>query len=202
MAKPKTIILLTVFALSLASISFAEEKEGLIHKLRKMLMPKAAPALPAKEKSEPQKKELKEERELTKPELVERLKETIELDEEALDYIPELKKHTGRDAKAFYTFTIDGRDTRLEDLDEARLKNITGRINQTRTNIWADRINKQLEAIRQAHEAQQVINVPRPQAIPTPPRIPSAIVTPSTPQAPVTPPPPPPQAPPPPPKRQ
>ena len=122
-------------------------------------------------KAEPAKKEL------TKSEVLDNLKGKLEHNDEVFDMIPELKAQKDSEGKESYTL----KGVKLDDLTKEDLYKLLMRVNQAVTKIQTDRIQKQLENIRQAQNAQRMA------APPAPPRIPAA--PPSAPRIPPSPPP-------------
>lgn len=130
---------------------------------------------------------------MTKEELLVHIKERLRVTEEIADFIPGLKKEKDPAGALYYTYN----GIRIDDLDRDTLDKLFGRIQTESVRINTERINKQLESIRQAQQAQQaaqqaaripaVVQVP-----PQPPKIPQAPPTqaqiPKVPQLPPQPP--------------
>ena len=94
-----------------------------------------------------------------------------------MHYVPGFKKEKDPEGKRYYTYN----GVRLEKLDKEKLITLYGRIRQERTRLNAERIGRQLESIRQAQQATNMVNqaariqTPPPQppkAPPTPPQLP------------------------------
>lgn len=205
----RVLVALFIFVFS-ASIVFAEQKEGFLQKMRKKISnltnktdttPTKKPATPAANR--PMAK-VEKKVEMTKEQLLVRIKSDLKDEKDILNSIPELKS-TGEKENATYTYS----GTRLEDLDKDKLQTVFNRIQGEALRIRTDHINKQLETIRQANQANiaaQQANraqnigatpVPQPPKQPMPPqaRIPQPPSSPTqqtqVPKAPPTPPAPP-----------
>lgn len=119
---------------------------------------------------------------MTKEELAKDITEELMSEEEIFDYIPQLKTEKDPQGKKIFTFESNGQRIKIEDLDKETLGKLYGTINQVSTKINVDRINQQLETIRQAQNLQRVTRPP--QAISPPPQPPRLqTVPPSVPQA-------------------
>lgn len=125
-----------------------------------------------------------EKKEPTRQEFIDHLKMMIEHDEELLKFIPELKAQKDPSGKASYTY----QGMSLEKLDDKTFRGLYQRAQNELARLRTERLNKQLESIRQAqaaaNAAQQASRIPR---VVTPP--------PQPPQTPKQPPAPPPQPP-------
>ncbi|MFA4982050.1 MAG: hypothetical protein WC592_06250 [Candidatus Omnitrophota bacterium] len=137
---------------------------------------------------------------LTKEELIEQIKFTLENDPEVLDYIPEIKAI--KDKQDNISYQLSGK--KLEMSDKETLLKFFNRINNEVGRLRAEVLNRQLEAARASQQAvmaahqQAVINAQvqaaragqsRPPVILQVPKTPSAPA--SVPQVPKTPPQPP-----------
>jgi hypothetical protein len=205
-----------------ASVSFAQEEGGLIHNIadkfiRQKERPKpaqrsssgkaegplsattaqgAASATTAKKAPYPYPREG----------IIEHIINELNTLDEILGLVPGLKQIKGGDGKVSYTY----QGIRLEDLKDKELQSLYSKINGEASKIRTDRLNKQLESIRQAQQAimnaqqtARTINTFRPppqppvqtqlQPPPTPPQPP--VVQPQPPQPQRQPQPPPPQPP-------
>lgn len=133
--------------------------------------------------------------EVSKEVILERIKYMVQISQEALDFIPELKAtldENGNIVKIEYK--VSGIFKDIEGLDKRTLMMIHNRINNERIRIQNERIQKQLEAIRAAQ------NIPKPPPQPfTPPTQPKIPTQPPSPPKTPTPPPSPPKPPSPPP---
>lgn len=115
--------------------------------------------------------------EMTKGEMLAALKEDLADNNEIFDMVPELKAAVShQDGKAVYTFN----GAALESLSKEDLTNLFGRVRNALVKIRTDRIQKQLETIKQV-ERLRVITSPQ-----QPPHAPST--TPSVPKIPSSPP--------------
>ena len=103
---------------------------------------------------------------MTKGELIEDIIETLDSEEEVFDYVPEIKKAQDPAGKDLYTYS----GARLEELEKDLLEKIWTRVHQTATRIRTERIQDQLETIRQIENLRRA--TPPPQPPPQPPRIP------------------------------
>jgi hypothetical protein len=129
--------------------------------------------------------------EVTVAELAEYIGDLMEMEEEAINQIPEMKRVSERDGKSYYTYN----GAKLADLDMETINKLYNRVQAEITKIRTDRIQRQLDNIRQAQQATQAAQqasraaetvrlqqqVPRvstppptpPSQPPTPPRTPS-----------------------------
>lgn len=114
---------------------------------------------------------------MTKAELLKEITETLDSEDEILDYLPQLKKETSADGKNVYKFSADNKSVPIQDLDEGTLKKILGSVHQTSTRINTDRITRQLEVIRQTQRVVSAPTPPRPAPV-TPPAAPPRVVVP------------------------
>ena len=130
-------------------------------------------AAASKDRSKAQPKE----KEMTKEEMLTELKEDLADNDEVFGAVVELKAKTGQNGNAVYTY----KDTALDELSKEDLAKLFTRVRQALVKIRADRVQKQLETIRQAERLQRPANPPQP------PRIP--VVPPSVPRTPPSPPP-------------
>lgn len=136
---------------------------------------------PAAPKSDPFK-------DMSAAQIAERIAGMIDRCEDIPDFIPGLKKEQGEDGARYYTFN----GSRLDKLDKEQLKNLYRRVAQERTRLTAERINRQLESIRQANRAAEIARqvAPRSQAV-IAPMLPQTYQPPPSTRVPRTPPPPP-----------
>jgi hypothetical protein len=134
--------------LTASTVSFAAEKEGLVEKIISAPAKVLEPVAGAKANN----KEVKDEKkEPTRAELVEHLKMALEHQDEVLGFIPELKKE--KDAKGNIDYLYKGK--RIEDIDEKSLHNLNSKVRNELARMRAERLNRQLESIRQAGEASR-----------------------------------------------
>ena len=93
--------------------------------------------------------------------------------DEALNFIPELKKEEDEEGRPFYTYTPEsGVTKRLEELDKAMLIKLFNRVSTEMNRLNNERLMKQLEQTRQAQQAGSA-QPPMSPTVVTPPRIPS-----------------------------
>lgn len=114
-------------------------------------------------------------KDMTAQELVDGITKVLDRSADVMDYVPGFKQEKGPEGKEYYTYN----GTKLEKLDKEKLAAIYNRVRQERTRLNTERINRQLETIRQAQQAANVAN--QASRIPTvtqppaqPPRIPPA----------------------------
>jgi len=154
--------MLVVFIAAIAGVSFAAEEKT-----------------PAKKATPPA-----VEKEPTRKELEEHLKMMLEHDKDVLNFIPELKAR--KDSSGNVSYAYQG--VSLEKLDDKTFRKLYQKTQNELARIRTERLNKQLESIRQAqaasNAAQAASRIPR---VVTPP--------PQPPQVPKQPPAPPPQPP-------
>jgi len=176
-----------------SSLSFAEEKQSIFKKLidfkNKAFIKKDAvsapkaevkPAVPVSGGPASASKAMPPKKAYTKEEMVADVKETLDDEEELLNFIPGLKKATTEKGESLYTYE----GMKLEELDQEKLRKIFTRVRQEATRIRTDRLNRQLETIRRTQQLTAVAagGAPRvPVAPPAPPRI---LSTPNVPSAP------------------
>lgn len=196
-----TLALAVVSLFAIASLSSAEEELGLLQRLKNRFTPQKKAEEPAKTKEvklvsnveatakvtpEAQDREgpvkpRKTRNEMTGPELVERIRNLADQEEEVVNFTPGLKQEKGEDGNTFYTYE----GVKLEDLDREKLDKILSRVQNEAVRIRTDRLNRQLESIRMAQQATenaQRASQIRPPAISAPPQQPPRI--PQPPQSP------------------
>lgn len=190
----KIVVFAAIFGfLFSSSLSFAEEKQGIFKKLidlknKAFAKKDAAPAVKAEAKpaggtapapaavpkvAPPAKKTY------TKEEMIAHIKETLDHEEEILNFIPGLKKATTEKGESLYTFE----GAKLEELNNEKFDKLFSRVNQEATRIRTDRLNRQLETIRRAQQITSAAGGPArvPAPPPQPPRVYSAPNIPHTP---------------------
>jgi hypothetical protein len=118
-----------------------------------------------------------ETKEATKEEMLAELKEDLAYNDEVFDAVPELKAGTGQNGNVVYTYN----NTVLDGLSKEDLAKLYSRVRQALVKIRTERIQRQLETIRQAERLPKTVNSPQ-----SPPRVPAA--PPSVPKAPPSPP--------------
>lgn len=150
-------------------------------------VPREASARAAQDAGQPQKTVIPKLAQMSKEELVAEIKDELDREDEIPSYIPGLGMQRAADGTPQYSFAQGGSVKALEDLDQDLLRNLLTRVRQTATKINTDRIQKQLETIRQAQRLQ-TMRPPEP-----PPRPPQVPQTPSVPRQPPQPPPQPPR---------
>ena len=130
-------------------------------------------------------------KDMTKEELISEIKESLEDEDELLEVMPGIKKLKDASGTAYYE--ING--TRLEKMDREALRGLFNRVSNEMNKIRTDRINNQLETIRQAQQAtaaaQQASKgaYSAPQLPPAVPNIPKVYQPPQIPKTPTAPPP-------------
>lgn len=187
-----------------SSLSFAEEKQSIFKKLidfKNKTFTKKDAATPAKVETKPGSpapvvtpKAALPKKTYTKEEMIVDVKETLDDEEELLNFIPGLKKATTEKGESLYTYE----GMKLEELDQEKLRKIFTRVRQEATRIRTDRLSRQLETIRRTQQLTAVAagGAPKmPVAPPAPPRILSAPNVPSAPASVPRPPSPPPAPP-------
>ena len=176
---------LLIVSLFLLENSFAEERVGFVKRSwRKFLgvfkkptpEPEKKPLMP---KGEAVTKEPVADKaglaDLTKEEIIKRIRFMLEINPEVANFIPELK--STRDDKnniAIVEYKVDGVFQDIIVLDKETLIRIHNRIASERARIQAERIQKQLEAIRATQNIhKEPPALPKvPAAPPAPPKIP------------------------------
>ncbi|MBP7055925.1 MAG: hypothetical protein KBB52_03645 [Candidatus Omnitrophica bacterium] len=125
---------------------------------------------------------------MTKEELLKDITEELMGEAEIFDYIPQLKPEKDAAGNKVITYEAKGRRVKLEELDRDTLAKLYTMVNQVSTKINVDRINQQLETIRQTQNIQRITQPPT--VVTAPPRPPQVQTLPSPPpQAPPTTPP-------------
>ncbi len=150
--------------------AFAAEKEGIVEKVVKLPLKAIEPIVGNNAKDTAAEKEIKEP---TKEDLVLHLKMMLEHEDEVIGFVPGLKKE--KDAKGAVSYSYQG--IRIEDLNDKDLRVLYAKTQNELNRIRMERLNKQLEAIRQAEQsrraAEQATKVPRLVTPPAqPPRVP------------------------------
>lgn len=126
---------------------------------------------------------------MTREELLADIKYDVESEEDILDYIPSLKKSKDADGNDVLTFN----GVKIGDLNRADLEKLSVTVGQVSTRVRTDKIQRQMETIRQtqalAGGARSPTGMPRGAApIASPPSLPPAPpVTTRPPQPPQTP---------------
>lgn len=175
--------LAVVLFFAMATTSFAQEQEGLIKRLffrlrggkpkraavsveekagavtatavEAMPSPQDEAVVPAPEERIEEKKPLEE---MATEKFVEYIKELLDYEDEVLAAIPELKK----EEDGFYTYN----EVRLEELDREKLDALYSRIQNELNRIRLERLNAQLESIRQAQQAIRAVQqIQQPEAV-------------------------------------
>lgn len=204
----KAILFLVVISFFVAATSAAEETEGLIPRVFNRIFKKAKTTTPnepkpaevavqpqapkempkevGKESAKEPATKMKTRTAMTSAELAEHIKGMLEHEDEILNFIPDLKKEKDSAGNIFYTY----QGLKIENMDKERLDKLFSRIQNEAVRVRTERLNKQLESIRQAQQA----SIAAQQAS----RVPTVVTPPRPPQPPPTPPkpPPPPPAPP------
>jgi len=123
---------------------------------------------------------------LTRGELLKRIREMLDSRPKALDYIPGLKVDEDRRGNRFYTYKPEaGITKKLDQLNRKTLINIYKRIRSEVNRLNVERITKQLDLIRQAQDATkrapQAPRVVTPNIPPSVPQVPSTYTVPAKP---------------------
>lgn len=119
---------------------------------------------------------------MTKEEMAQHIIETIESEDEVLNYIPPLKAEKRPDGKLNVTYEVKGQAVKLEDLDKDTLGKIYSTVHQISTKLSVERISQQLETIRQTQNIQRVAQPPQAMTVPAqPPRVPQSQAPPQQP---------------------
>ncbi len=117
-------------------------------------------------------------KEMTREEIIAKLKEDFADNDEVINLIPELKAAKNRAGNTTYVYN----GTELEKLSEDDLNGLYIRVRQNLVRIRTERIERQLETVRNINRLQSVSTPSQPMQ---PPRAPS--VSPSVPKVPSTP---------------
>ncbi len=133
----------------------------------------------------------KKTKDMTVQELADSIAEVLDDSDEVMSYVPGFKQEKGPDGKEYYTY----KGVKLEKVEKEKLAAMYSRVRRERTRLNTERINRQLETIRQAQQAANIANqasraaaVTMPPAQPPrPPAMPPQTVQP--PRPPPTPPP-------------
>jgi hypothetical protein len=169
---------------STAQVSFAAEDEGLFKMVSswgKNVIGKISPA-PVKEEVEPaapSQEKVRAQRELTKSEMVTGIKESLEDNEEMLNFVPGLKME--KSDKGEPSYKLEG--IRLEDLDKDRLKSVYIKVRQQATRIRTERLNRQMETVRRSQQLTNISRQATPRVPPVPTPIPKTYTPPAVPRA-------------------
>ncbi len=123
---------------------------------------------------------VKRAKDMTVQELADRITKVLEHSDEVMGCVPGFKREKDPDGKEYYTY----KGTRLEKVDKEKLTALYNRVLQERTRINTERINKQLDTMRQTQQAANiasqaaripVVHVPpKPTPPPQPPKAPPA----------------------------
>ena len=140
--------------------------------------PKPAQAVSEAKAASQKKEAVKPKQEFTKEYFIEHIKGTLSHMEEIMNFVQGLKKETDKAGNVTYTYN----GTKLGDLDKEQLSKLYGRINNEAVRIRTERLNRQLESIRQAERASRVARqTARQIVVPAPPPRPPIIYTPPQP---------------------
>lgn len=157
------IIIILFFVIAAFAVEKEKAKEGLVEQVIKMPVKVIEPIVGNKTADKAVEKEKKPP---TKEELAVHLKMLLEHEDEVIGFVPGLKKE--KDAKGAVSYLYQG--VKIEDLDEKSFRTLYAKVQNELNRIRAERLSKQLEAIRQAEQsrraADQVSRIPR---IATPP---------------------------------
>ncbi|MFH1594376.1 MAG: hypothetical protein ABID09_06740 [Candidatus Omnitrophota bacterium] len=197
-----TVISISLFFALSTQDSFAEERAGLVKSTWRQFInafkgketgsvteepevrvPNAVPK-PAPESEKAQGSPFAD---ITAEELIDRIKNILEVSPEVADFVPELKIIKGPKGEiSEIQYDKDGVVKPIEELSKETLIRLHSRMNNERTRLQTDRIQRQLNA------ARAVQNIAKPQVPVMPPRIPKVYVPPrSLPKIPKPPPAPP-----------
>lgn len=114
-------------------------------------------------------------KEMTKENMLAELKADLADNDELFDVIPGLSAGAGQKGSAVYTY----KGIALDELSKEDMAKLFGTVRQALTKIRTDRIQRQLETIRQIEKLQKAPAPPQPPRVPTTP--PSAPRTPPLP---------------------
>ncbi|MDD5496659.1 MAG: hypothetical protein PHP46_06130 [Candidatus Omnitrophica bacterium] len=183
-----------------AQLSMAAENESWMQKLKKRFFVKEKPRVEEKAKTTPEKADLKTQKlpevkketaapkaakrkpiaEMTRAEMLGELKRRIEIEEDILKYVPEIKKKKDPDGNVSYVYQAGVQEIKFEDLEEEQLRGLLSKVSSVATKLNTERIQRQLELTRQ--RAGAVSGSPRVPAIPkTPPATAPSYRTPTQP---------------------
>jgi hypothetical protein len=115
-------------------------------------------------------------KEMTKAEMIQEIRDEIEYNEDILEQIPDLKKQRDKDGKDVYRFLIEGKEVNLEDIDEKTvltiLEQVSAKANELRTDAirQQEEQRKQLSSIKYPPQPPPSPPPPRPPAVTRPPR--------------------------------
>ncbi len=165
MRKTLLCFFLVLFCMSYA---FAAEKPAEKGK-EKPLKEMPAKEAKAKEAVKPQ-APMKTAKDMTQPELVSYVKDTLGREEDVAKFIPELKKEKDSAGNVFYTY----QGTKLENLDKEKLEKVVGRVRNEAVRIRTEKLNKQMATIKRAQAAPGIGGGGGPARTPGVSRIPQA----------------------------
>lgn len=164
-----------------------KERELLVAVMLILLSPALSIAEDVKAPAAPVKEVVKEIKKLTRSEILADLKDDLASEDEIFNYVRGLGKAKGPDGKETFTFKKGDKDLPIDELDEDTLRKLSASVNQIVTKLRTDRIQDQLETIRQAQKIQSVTRAPvapastNRQTLPkTPPSVPSVPKVPTT----------------------
>jgi hypothetical protein len=120
-------------------------------------------------------------KDMTVQELADGITKVLDRSDDVMDYVPGFKQEKDPEGKEYYTY----KGTRLEKLEKEKLIAIYNRVRQERTRLNTERINRQLDTIRQAQQATNIANqASRIPTVTTPPPAPPPAQPPRTPPLP------------------
>lgn len=144
------------------------------NKNKKAGVVKASPA--------PQPKPVKAE--MTKEEMIAGIKKNLETANEIISAAPGLKSEKDNEGKVFYTYN----DLKLEDTGKEDLQRLFTRVSQAAVKYRTERIEKQLQSVRQAQQATKTAaGAGKTTGPAAPPTMPGALKTPTPGRAPAIP---------------
>lgn len=182
-----------VIAILFSSVAHAQESEGLIQKAYKKFILKEK-SVEKNTASKPERTDTGREapkdaktisydgayKDMSKTEIIQEIKDEVDLEEDILEQIPKLKRQKDKDGKDVYSYLIDGKQINLEDVDEKILSSLITQVaeksGQIRSNAALEQQEQsQLRIIRSAGAVSRPPQAPSrpppvPQRPPAPPR--------------------------------
>ena len=99
---------------------------------------------------------------MSKTEIIQEIKGEVDSEDGILEQMPKLKMQKGKDGKSFYSYLIDGKQVKLEDVDENILRTILRQVSEKSEKI-------SIEAMQENMEQLKAVRYTRPPQLPSKP---------------------------------
>lgn len=85
---------------------------------------------------------------MSKTEIIQEIKGEVGSNEGILEQVPKLKMQKGKDGESFYSYLIDGKQVKLEDVDENILRTIIREVSEKSQNISIEAMRENMEQLK------------------------------------------------------